>query len=37
MTLVDDLAAAFDLASRARDAHPYPVWCAPPELSDLEA
>lgn len=26
MSLVDDLAAAFDLASRAREAHPYPVF-----------
>lgn len=37
MTLIDDLAAAFDLASQARDAHPYPVWSAPPERPDVEA
>ena len=26
MTLVDDLAAAFDLATRAKAAHPYPIF-----------
>ena len=29
--IVDDLAAAFDLATRAKAAHPYPVWHAPEE------
>lgn len=30
-------AAASELARRAADAGPYPVWCAPPELPDPEA
>lgn len=25
------------LATEAYDAHPYPVWSAPPELPDVEA
>lgn len=34
MTVLDDLAAAFDLATRARAAHPYPVFSDVPEVPD---